>query len=165
MGDAETVKNWLSRYQENEEQLDRLIERIDALRSRLESPGSPSLSGMPHGVGYEGDSIGRKLAAIESLEEQAQEMLAKSRHLYAEINSAISRIKGRAKNWPDRKVVLEMKYLDLFSWEEINTVLWSNRPDFDDRLESYQRRTFRLHAEALESMANIVPDHPGQEIV
>ena len=115
MGDAETVKYWLSRYQENEEQLNRLIERIGALRSRLESPGSPSLSGMPHGGGYyEGDAIGRKLAASESLEEQAQEMLAKSRHLYAGINSAISRIKGTGRSWPDQKVVLEMKYLDLF---------------------------------------------------
>ena len=36
-------------------------------------------------------------------------------------------------------------------------VLWGSKPDFDDRLESFQRRTFRIHSEALEAMADIVP--------
>lgn len=156
MPTIEDVKQWLSRFAENERQLDNLIERVGLLRSRLEAPGSPTLSGMPHGGGFEADAIGHKLSTIEELEEQAQGLLAKSRCLYKEIDSIILQIKG--KDWPNRKVVLQMRYLDRFTLDEVNTVLWGSKADFDDRLESYRRRTFRIHAEALEELRNLVPE-------
>ncbi len=152
MPSVDYVKQWLSRYSENEAQLGTTIERLEALRSRLKSPGSPTLSGMPHGGGYEGDQIGRMLGQIERLEEIAQEQLEKSRLLYAEINNTIDQITGR--KWPGLRVVLKMRYLDGFSWEEINKILWGKKPDFDDRTESYMRRAFRLYSEAL---AAIIP--------
>ena len=159
----EETRAWLSRYLENEELLDRLLERTAALRSHLEAPGSATISGMPNGGGYAGDKIGHTLGKIEVLEAEAQDLLAISRNLYREISQGISRLRGTAKGWPHRKVVLEMRYLDRLEWSEINKVLWSGKADFDDRLESYQRRTFRIHAEALEAMANIVTGVPLQD--
>ena len=159
----EETRAWLSRYLENEELLDRLLERIAALRSHLEAPGSATISEMPYGGGYAGDKIGHTLGKIEVLEAEAQELLAISRSLYREINQAISQLRGTAKGWPHRKVVLEMRYLDRLEWSEIIEVLWSGKDDFTDRYDSYNRRTFRLHSEALEAMANIVPGFPLQD--
>ncbi len=107
---------------------------------------------MPHGGGYESDKTGRMLGEAEELEQIAQEQVMKSHHLYREINSEIDKITGR--QWSDLRVVLKMRYLDGFSWEEVNQILWGKKPDFDDRTESYMRRTFRLYSEAL---AAIIP--------
>lgn len=157
----EDVKQWLSRFAENERQLDNLIERVGLLRSRLESPRAATISGMPHSGGCEGDPIGRTLGQIEKLEEIGQDQLRKSRRLYAEINTAIDRITRRA--WPDLRAVLKMRYLDLANWSEINFMLWGEKSDFNNHEETYLRRTYRLHAEALEAMLNIVPNFRGTE--
>lgn len=161
MPTLEKVKEWLSRFAENERQLDNLMERIETLRSRLGAPGAPTLSGMPRSGGNGVDMIGRKLIAIEALEEQVQRLLARSRHLYAEINGEIDKITG--KGWPDLRAVLKMRYLDLASWEEINAMLWASKANFADCKESYIRRTLRIHTEALEAMLYIVPGFQGTE--
>lgn len=158
MQTVEETQAWLSRFLDNEAELDKLLERIEGLRSQLEAPSSPSLTGMPHGGGYEADRIGRTLARIEALEVQAQELLATSRLLYKEIGAAISQIKRVIRKWPPRKVILEMRYLDRLEWDEINQVLWSKYDDYDDRYDTYKRRTFRFHAEALEAMRIIVAE-------
>lgn len=78
MADTERVKAWISRYTASMREFDRLCDRIAIMRSRLEAPGSPTLSGMPHGGGYSGDTIGRTLAAVEALEAQVQEIRDRS---------------------------------------------------------------------------------------
>ena len=158
MPTIEETQKWLSRFLDNEAELDKLLERIEGLRSQLAAPSSPSLTGMPHGGGYEADRIGRTLARIEALEVQVQELLATSRLLYKEICAAISQIKRVIRKWPPRKVILEMRYLDRLEWDEINQVLWSKYDDYDDRYDTYKRRTFRFHAEALEAMRIIVAE-------
>lgn len=160
--DIEATKEWLNRYTDNERQLDNLIERIEALRSRIASPRSAALSGMPHGGGYEGDSIGRSLAAVEAMEEEAQALLARSRSLYHEINASIDQsITGPAR--ADRRTVLKCKYLDLFAWAEICEIMFGRRSDYQDRLETYERRMYKIHRAALEQMQIPVTDLPGQE--
>ena len=161
MPTVEETQAWLSRFLDNEAELDRLEDRIEGLRSQLEAPSSPSLTGMPHGGGYEADRIGRSLARIEALEAQHKELLAKSRLLHKEIGAAIIQIKRVIRKWPPRKVILEMRYLDCLEWDEINQVLWSKYDDYDDRYDTYTRKTFRFHAEALEAMRVIVTELQG----
>ena len=158
----EETKDWLRRYDENEKAVDDLQERIEALRSRLTSPRSATLSGMPHGGGYEGDNFGRSLATIEALEEEAQALIIRSRDLYHEIDAAIDHsITGQAR--AERRTVLKCRYLDLFSWHETLEVMYSRKPDFMDRYDSYERRMHKYHRAALEQMQIPVTDQPGQE--
>lgn len=161
MPTLENVKKWLSRFSENERQLDNLTERIEALRSRLGAPRAPTLSGKPRSGGGGVDMIGRKLGAIEALEEQEQRLRARSRYLYTEISRGIDRIIG--KRWVDSRSVLKMRYLDLASWEEINVMLWASKANFADCKDSYVRRTLRIHTEALEAMLYIIPGFQGKE--
>lgn len=153
---------WLSRYRENEAALDDLLERIATLRSRLESPKSAAITGMPHGSRSENDPFYRGLAKIDDLEAKAQKLLAVSRNLYGELNDSIDQITG--KGWADKKCVLRCRYIDGFSWNEVCEILFSRKPDFDDKMETYLRRTFRIHNEALEALSKIVPGISGQEI-
>ena len=156
MPTIEETQAWLSRFLDTEEELDRLLERIEWLRSDLKTPSSPAITGMPHGGGYEADRIGRTLARIDDLDAQAKELLAKSKRQYKEINSAISQVRNHIKLWPPRKLLLELRYLDRRDWEDIIEVLWGKQFDFDDRYDTYRRSTFRYHAEALEAMRIII---------
>ena len=158
----ESVILWLNRYAETENALDDLLERIAALRSRMESPRAATITGMPHGGGYQGDAFARGLSQIEELEDKAQDLLKKSRTLYSEINDAIDQIIG--KGAANMRTVLRCRYIDRFEWSEVNQILFARRPDFDDRLESYVRRTFRIHKDALEALQEIVSNRGVQEI-
>lgn len=153
---------WLSRYRENEAALDDLLERIAVLRSRLESPKSVALSGMPHGSRSEHDPFIRTLAKIDDLEARAQDLLAVSRTLYRELNDNIDQITGRGG--ADQRCILRCRYIDGFEWNVVCEVLFSRKPDFDDKQETYLRRTFRIHNEALEALSQIVPGISVQEI-
>lgn len=158
----ECVIVWLSRYRENESALDDHLERIAALRSRLESPKSAAISGMPHGSRSEHDPFFRGLAKIDDLEARAQDLLAVSRTLYRELNDAIDQITG--KGGADRRCVLRCRYIDGFGWNEVCEILFSRKSDFEERQESYVRRTFRIHDDALEALQEIVPDFGVQEM-
>ena len=162
MQSKENLIVWLSRYRENESALDDLIERIAVLRSRLESPKSVALSGMPHGSRSEHDPFIRTLAKIDDLEARAQDLLAVSRILYRELNDNIDQITG--KGWADKKCVLRCRYIDGFKWDEVCEILFSRKPDFEEKQETYLRRTFRIHNDALEALQEIVPDFGVQEI-
>lgn len=153
---------WLSRYRENEAALDDLLERIAVLRSRLESPKSVALSGMPHGSRSEHDPFIRTLAKIDDLEARAQDLLTVSRILYRELNDNIDQITG--KGWADKKCVLRCHYIDGFSWNEVCEILFSRKSDFEEKQETYLRRTFRIHNDALEALQEIVPNRGVQEI-
>lgn len=153
---------WLSRYRENEAALDDLLERIAVLRSQLESPKSVALSGMPHGSVSEHDPFFRGLAKIEDLEARAQDLLEVSRKLYRELNDNIDQIAG--KGGAEKRCILRCRYIDGFPWNTVCEILFSRKPDFDDKMETYLRRTFRIHNEALEVLSQIVPDILGQEI-
>lgn len=160
--DIEAAKEWLNRYTDNERQLDALLERIEAIKTRITSPRSATLSGMPHGGGYEADSIGRFLATVETLEEEAQGLLAQSRELYREINTTIDKsITGPGR--PYRRTVLKCRYLDLFSWHETLEIMFARNADFMDRYDTYERRMYKIHRQALEQMQIPVMELPGQE--
>lgn len=162
MQSKEYVIVWLSRYRENETALDDVLERIAALRSRLESPKGAAITGMPHGSRSEHDPFFRGLAKIDDLEARAQDLLAVSRTLYRELNDTIDRITG--KGGADRRCVLRCRYIDGFPWDTVCEILFSRKPDFEEKQESYLRRTFRIHNEALEALQEIVPDYGLQEI-
>ena len=162
MQSQETIILWLNRYAENENAVDDTLERISALRSRMESPRAATLTGMPRSGGYDGDLFARGLAQIEELEAKAQALLQTSRTLYREINDAVDQITG--KGTARLRCVLRCRYLDRFSWNEVNEILFSRKSDFDDKQESYLRRTHRHHREALEALQEIVPDFGVQEI-
>ena len=163
MQSKEDLILWLNRYAENENAMDDTLERISALRSKLESPRAATLTGMPRSGGYDGDLFARGLAQIEQLEGKAQTLLQTSRMLYMEINDAIDQITG--KGAAGMRCVLQCRYVDRFSWNEVNEILFSRKPDFDDKVETYLRRTFRIHRDALEALQKIVvPDSEVQKM-
>ena len=153
---TDEVKRYLQLYGDRDREFFDLVERRAVLQLRAYAPSSAQLDGMPHSPGFVSDRTGN---IVEQLEELDIELNAKKmdlRALYHEIDEYIGQIKAaRRRGWPDRRAVLQMRYLDLADWSMITTMLFGQRGDFEDRRESYLRRTHRLHMTALLELAEL----------
>lgn len=148
------VKAWLNQYAEQVKHIDHLIDRADAMESRLRSPRTARLDGMPHGAGNDMDPTGTALGRLERLKAKIAEANKVERALYEERADAISQITG--KRWSELQAVLELRYLEGMKWNDVNFSLFGNKEDFNEKEESYLRRSHLLHREALKALCAIV---------
>lgn len=158
---TEAVKVWLNRYRQQSDYIERLTFELDALESKAASPGVSSLDGLPHAPGYAGDRMGGIVGRMDELRAEIEQAQAEATATRREIENAIRRISG--PHWPDRRAVLRFRYLLCLPWEDVNDALFGAKLDFLDKLESYQRRTYRLHGEALLDLLELVPAETLQE--
>lgn len=142
------IKEDLEYYMDLENEIDNQIERYERMKSKLEGIGSPVLSDMPKGSGSPVDRLTNMIQKKDELYEQLMESMAERDALKDKIKHAIAQIR-RA----DERAVIRIRYLDRCQWKEVNEVLFGNRSDFDERMESYLRRCYYLHDNALMHMA------------
>ena len=151
------VQAWLKSYGELQTAIENQRERLETMRSRLESPRSATLTGLPGGGGDRSDRIGAKLAHIAELEAHLEEDRQTARELYRAIEESIRQIHG--PGWPDKRAVLRMRYLDGETWPEACRMIFGRKPDFEYRQDSYLRRTFSVHKTALAELLDIYSDY------
>lgn len=160
-GETDAVKEWLLRYSELNRNIDNLIQRSELLRDKAYAPSSTQIDGMPHVKGGNTDKIGTLVAKCDELDAEAREKIAESRSLYKEIDNMIKKIQGKGS--ADRRAVLQMRYLDLAGWSDVVFMLFGNKPDFADKEDSYTRRTYKLHGEALTILKDFIPTFSDTE--
>lgn len=155
MTDAD-VRRWQERYRQICVEIDANVERTELLRQRLETAQGASLDGMPHSPGYTGDRIGTVLGRIEEIESRTRRQIEEAATICAEVENAVAQITGKYSS--HRRAVLLMRYVDFFSWPEINKALFGSEPEFELREDSYLRRTTKIHKSALEDLQTILND-------
>lgn len=158
----QAVKQWLQRYREFARDSEAVDTRLEALRSKIGSARTSSFDGMPHATGFVDSKTEINMVRLERLEQEAAAARAHALELYRERDNAIGRITG--PGWPDLRVVLRVRYLDLEQWEGVAEVLFGQRDDYEDRQESFIRRVHKIHGAALAALAELVPLDEGQEI-
>lgn len=150
------VKERLRQYGECARELADLVERRGVLRARAISPKASNLDGMPHSEDFSSDRLGALMGQLEQIDHEVESKKAEEKRIYHDLDAYIGRIKAaRRRGWPDRRAVLQMRYPDLASWPETAAMLFSQKADFEDRQESYLRRTHRIHAKALMELAEL----------
>lgn len=155
------LKAWLRRYGELQADANRLFNRADELRGRIQSARTTNLDGMPHAQGGDSDRIGSDLSRLEELEREATEAQREATTARRELEWAIKQITG--PRWADRREVLRLRYEDLLRWEDAAERLFGDDPAFWDKQELFVRRIFKLHRSALEELSKFVPLEAGQE--
>lgn len=159
---TEAVKQWLSRFRQQTENIERLTHELDTLESRATSPGIASLDGLPRAPGFDGDRMGWIVGQMDELREEIKEKQIEATATRREIEAAIKKING--PQWPDRRAVLRFRYLICLSWADVVDALFGGKRDFLAKEEAYQRRAYRLHSDALLDLVELVPTKAGQEI-
>lgn len=154
---VQALKNWLQKLPDHEADIERLIERIEGLRESAETAGVSHMDGMPRSGGYGGDRLGGVVGKIDQLDREAVAMIQEAQRMRRVRSEAIDLIKSNGRRgWPDRCAVLRMRYLDGHGWPKIRVMLFSRLPDYEDKQETYLRRTHRLHGEALAELVEIL---------
>ncbi len=149
----------MSRYADVAREIALLRARADAIRDRAASPASPTLDGLPRSPGFGGDRIGDVIGTADALDREAAEKEQDAAALYAEIDAAIRRIEG--KHGAERRTVLQCRYLDLAEWRDIVFLFYGGKDDLSEKEESYGRRLFRVHKDALQDLCEILYPSEG----
>ena len=148
---VEHLKRWLESYQERQRDFEATCERLERLESKLTSPRSAALTGLPGAAAPDPDRLALPLAELEELREATAEQAAALRDLRHRIEGAVRLIDG--PGWPNRRAVLRMRYIDGEQWETIAQLLFWRDPDFQMKQDSYIRRVYKNRKAALRTLA------------
>ena len=153
--DVTSIKTRLMNYREMEREIDNQIERIENLQAKMSGIGSPVLSDMPKSPNTVHDRIGRMVAQKDEMERKVRKLVdiqSRERHW---IQNILSHLKKA-----DERAVIQMRYIDSESWSNVSRMLFGAKDDYEEKQESYLRRTTKLHGRALVSMAKWASVYP-----
>lgn len=148
---VEDLRRWLESYRERQQDLAACYERLERLESKLTSPRSAALSGLPGAAAPDPDRLTFPVAELQELQEETKKQAAALQDLRHRIEGAVRLIDG--PGWPNRRAVLRMRYLDGEQWEVIAQLLFRRDPDFQTKQDSYVRRAFKIRKAALRKLA------------
>ena len=147
------IKERLGKYTRLLREIDNQYERLGRMEISMAGRRGPDMTGMPRGSGTPSDRTGLMVMRKMELEEQIQETIAEEQKERASIEAMIQRVKH-----PDERAVLRLRYFDRADWDGICAVLFSDRQDYLERIDSYQNRTYKAHGRALLRMAEILKE-------
>lgn len=125
-----TAKEFLRRARDVDRRVDEAMERLERLRAKLEAGRMSDLTGMPRGGAKDWTETADRLIELE------QRVNAQDREMVRWKLAAIDAI--RAVEEPRLREVLELYYIDGFTWEQV-----AQRMGLDPSW------VFRLHRKAL----------------
>lgn len=147
------IKERLGKYTRLLREIDNQYERLGRMEISMAAPPGPDMTGMPRGSGTPTDRTGMMVLRKMELEEQIEERLAEEREERAALEAMIRQVEN-----PDERAVLRLRYFDRADWDGICAVLFSDRQDYLERIDSYQSRTYKAHGRALLRMAEILKE-------
>lgn len=144
------IKERLRHYRALLRDIDNQYERLHWMETAEGIIAKPNLSGMPRPQG----GISNPTAAAAERKEEIRE---KIRRKEAEAKAERLAIEAMTEclDDPDERLTIQLKYIDLADWPSINFALFGSCEDYDDKLEAYERRTYRIHGRALLNLARI----------
>ena len=147
------IKERLGEYTRLLREIDNQYERLGRMEISMAAPPGPDMTGMPRGSGTPSDRTGMMVLRKLELEEQIKERLTEEREERAALEAMIRQVEN-----PDERAVLRLRYFDRADWDGICAVLFSDRQDYLERIDSYQNRTYKAHGRALLRMAEILKE-------
>lgn len=156
--ETDAIKQKLESYATLQRKIDNQIERLENLNATMGSPSTPNLTGLPSGGGDGTSKIERQVAKKDELEKKIRRMIMEERQLRKELEQLIETLKN-----PDEQTVIEMRYIDRAKWWTVCAALYSTEPDYEEKADKYLKRTFKLHGSALQALARLSIEEPGNE--
>ncbi len=144
------IKEMLSYHRELNQDIDNEIERLERMKSKAHYVGAVAYSDMPKSSSYISDRTADQATRILDLESEILGMIQERDVQKARIERMVKCLRKSGE-----RAVIRMRYLDVASWNEVQKMLYGSNEDYEDKLENYKQRMFRLHSSAIESLAKI----------
>ena len=145
--DVSVVKKRLSDFMDAEKYIDNQLERLEYLTSKISSVGSPELTDIPKSPNMSGDRMARDIAKKMELEAEIEGLIREQNRERKWIRGVLAHISK-----PNERSVIELRYIDGWSWKKVSEILFGSMPDYEEHEDSYISRTTKLHGRALVSM-------------
>lgn len=149
--DVAAIKKRLWEFRESQYDIDIQVERSERLEEKMRSLRSPVLSDMPKTPGVASDRIADMVAQKDSLDRKIREMVERQSDERRWIESVLRKLPKA-----DERNVITLRYIDQENWDMISKMLYGAKEDFEEREDSYLRRTTKLHGRALQHMSVVV---------
>lgn len=149
--DTKAVKLRLNEYRECERDIENQLERLNRLETKLYSVGSPTLSDMPKSPSPSNDRIADMIGQKKELEEEIKALVQQHKSERKKINAVLRKLKSS-----NERAVIQMRYLDVASWNDVLDMLFGGEKDFLGKEDSYMRRVHKIHSQALFNMTIII---------
>lgn len=82
--------------------------------------------------------------AVAGIEDRMSDLLQQEQEEY----EALTKIINALPRMEQRQVMLA-RYIDGQAWDKVTAILFSSLPDYNEKTDSYKRRTHRIHGKAL----------------
>lgn len=146
--DTDAVKTKLKEYVEKVKYYRLQCERMDRLQTKIIGVGAQVLSDMPKAPSHDNDRAADLIAQKIDLEKELGESVAEILEERRGIEKAIRSLKNA-----DQRAVILSRYIDGDSFKDVNELVFGGKADFADKEDSYMRRLFNIHGEALIGLA------------
>ena len=148
--ETDEIKALLAAYTKLQKRIDNTEKRIECLDLAMGAPSTPNYSGMPGGSRDGSSKQERDMIRKEELEEKLADMYAEENRRREEIEELIELMEK-----PNEQTVIEMHYIDNAKWWPICAALYEDEPDYEENMQRYLKRTFKIHGSALQTLARI----------
>lgn len=152
--DVDRIKERLYGYRESARDLETQQERLEKLRTKLLSVGAQTLTDMPKAKNQTVDRLTDLLQQKDELEEEIKELVESRRKERVFLEGIIKHLRRS-----DERSVIRVRYIDNESWDGVVDVLFGGKEDLLDKADIYMRRVYKLHGEALLSMAQYIEEN------
>jgi len=152
------VKGWLRTYPEKLSDIRNMQSQLERMEDKLSSIGSSKLSDMPKTPSKATDKEAELIVQKIDLEREIEQEQANVHQLRLEIEKVMACLKKA-----NERAVIRARYLCEENWNDIAFILFGAKEDFLDKEDSYQRRAYKIHGDALEALALIIPSDILQE--
>lgn len=154
MVNVQMVKERLSNIQLLIEDIEDQRERLQTLTSKIEEPRHIELTGMPRNPSPEPDQLS---VSVIMLDQVRRYISKKSEKLESEC-MWIERVLEHITCSKER-CIIRRRYVDGELWPDVIFNIYGNEADFIDREQTYNRKAYRIHGNALDHMAEAINTH------
>lgn len=159
MYDIETLKEWLFQYREAERDIINQTGRLERLQVRIEGLGAMNITDDPRSPSPVADRLGDLIDQKIELENQIEAIREGQKIARSRMEYVLSQIRDSYE-----RMVIRERYQDCEDWEDIAYHMYGRKSDYADKTDSYQRRMFRKHGDALYDMIRYFSESRDPEV-
>ena len=152
--DVDKIKERLYRYRESARDLETQQERLEKLKTKMLGVGAQTLTDMPKAKNQTIDRLTDLLQQKDEIEESIRDLVESRRKERMFIEGIIKHLRKS-----DERSVIRVRYIDNESWDSVVDVLFGGKEDLLEKADIYMRRVYKLHGEALLSMAKYIEEN------
>ena len=150
---ANDIKQRLKDFSDLELDILNQIERLERIDAKMTSTSAKVMTGMPGGGSSSADKLTFMVAKKDDIEKKVKAMIAKRDAEKKVLDELINRLRKA-----NERSVIQMRYYDNESWNEINYMVFGRNKDFEEREDTFLRRVHIIHGSALLNLSKLAQE-------